>query len=222
MTRRLLAFLLAFLLLSMSSRARDDSVGLISGASGARIASGLVSAGATIFDGDCLSTAEEGFVNLRSGSSRIYLFGQSTATLHGTPKSLKAELAAGSLAFSTTLAEAVTVQADGAMIRPSADAPTSAHVRILGPANLLITARSGALQFSYHGESQVLEEGHTYRIALDLSAAPSAGASAGDNPTHQGGREGKFFKIVFISAVAVAVGVTIWAIHEAPESPDRP
>ncbi len=222
MSRRLLAFLLAFLLLSMPSRARDDSVGLISGASGARIASGLVSAGATIFDGDRLSTAEEGFVDLRSGPSRIYLFGQSTATLHGTPKSLKAELAAGSLAFSTTLVEAVTVQAGGAMIRPAADALTSAQVKILGPANLLITARSGALQFSYRGESQVLQEGRMYRIALDLSAAPSAGASAGDNPTQPGGRQGKFFKIVFIGAGAAFVGVTIWAIHEALESPDRP
>ncbi len=222
MSRRLLAFLLAFLLLSMPSRARDDSVGLISGASGARIASGLVSAGATIFDGDRLSTAEEGFVDLRSGPSRIYLFGQSTATLHGTPKSLKAELAAGSLAFSTTLVEAVTVQAGGAMIRPAADAPTSAQVKILGPANLLITARSGALQFSYRGESQALQEGHMYRIALDSSTAPSAGASAGGNPTRPGGREDKAFKIVAVLGIIGIGGLTAWAIHEAVESPDRP
>lgn len=213
---------MAILLAAISLRAGDVPLGVITQASGAHVASGLVSAGATVFDGDHLFTATKGFLEVQSGSARFYLGGDSGVTLHAAAKWANAELTTGSLVFSTAAADLVEVQVNGASIRPAAPVPTTAQVKILRVKELLITARHGALEFSYRGENVTIPEGVSYQIFLDQPEASSAPGSGDRSPAHKGAREGKFFKVAMIASIVAVGGVTIWAIHEALESPDRP
>ena len=107
--------------------------------------------------------------------------------------------------------------ADKAFIRPVADGPTSAQVTIIGPKELQINARRGALQFSYAGETEKLAEGASYRILLEQpDATPPPQSQRG--PV-KAGHENRSFKIIVIVAIGWA---TEWGLHEVFESPDRP
>jgi hypothetical protein len=59
------------------------------------------------------------------------------------------------------------VLADEAFIRPIADGPTVAQVTVLGPKELQITARRGALELSYRNETEKIAEGTSCRVLLD-------------------------------------------------------
>jgi hypothetical protein len=192
-------------------------LGTVTQASGAHFNSATVSAGATIYDGDGLSTDAEGALQFRGQAAQVYLPGASGVTLHGLPNGMQGQLQTGTLVFSTARAAAMEIIADGALIRPAADGPTVAQVAIIGPKELQISARRGALQFSYAGETEKLAEAASYRILLDQpDTTPLPQSQRG--PV-KAGHESKFFKIIVI----VAIGwTTEWALHEVFESPDRP
>jgi hypothetical protein len=211
---------LAFLLMGVSLPARPAGsavLGVVTQASAAHYNAANVSTGASVYDGDRLSTESEGLLQFRAPSALVYLPGLSGVTLHGLANGTQAELRNGSLVFSTSRAAAMEVLADEAFIRPAADGPTIAQITVLGPKELIITARRGALQFSYHNETEKIAEGTSCRILLDPTAA--AGLPFPEKKRHDPIKDDKKFKIVVI----VLVGwLTEWAVHEALESPDRP
>jgi hypothetical protein len=220
MFRRSLAMALAFLLTGISLPARPAgmaALGVVTQASAAHYNAGSVSTGATVYDGDRLSTEPEGLLQFRVTGASLYLPGLSGVTLHGLSNGSQAQLRTGTLVFSTSKAAAMEVLADEAIIRPAADGPTVAQVTVVGPKELQIVARRGALQFSYRHETEKISEGTSCRILLDLPEA--AAPPFPQQPPVKAAHENKKFKIVII----VLVGwVTEWAIHEALESPDRP
>jgi hypothetical protein len=191
-------------------------LGILTQASGAHFNAAKVSLGASIYDGDGLSTDADGALQFRGSAALLYLPGSSGVTLHGLPMGAQAQLQTGTVVFSTAKAAAMEILADGAFIRPAADVPTVAQVTIVGPKELHISARRGALQFAYAGETGKIAEGGSYRIVLDPPEAtppvPQLGAV-------KAGREGKKFKIVVIVAIGWA---TEWGLHEVFESADRP
>jgi hypothetical protein len=220
MRRRILAMTLAFLVTGISLPAQPAGtsvLGVVTQATAAHFNASKVSVGATVYDGDRLSTESEGLLQFRGTGALLYLPGLSGVTLHGLANGTQAQLRAGSLVFSTSKAAAMEILADEAFIRPAADGPTVAQVTILGPKELEITARRGALEFSYRNETEKIAEGTACRILLD---APDAAA----RPLPQrgpvaAGHENRSFKIIVIVAVS---WITEWAVHEALESPDRP
>jgi hypothetical protein len=220
MFRRILATTLAFLLLCLSLPARPAGsavLGVVTQSSAAHYNAANVSTGASVYDGDRLSTESEGLLQFRAPSALVYLPGLSGITLHGLANGTQAELRNGSIVFSTSRAAAMEVLADEAFIRPAANGPTVAQITVLGPKELMITARRGALDFSYRNETETIAEGTSCRILLDPPAA--AGPPFPEKPPQGPIRDNKKFKIVVI----VLVGwVTEWAVHEALESPDRP
>lgn len=219
MRRRILAMTLAFLLtgISLPVQAGTSVLGVVTQATAAHFNASKVSVGATIYDGDRLSTESEGLLQFRGAGALLYLPGLSGITLHGLPTGTQAQLRTGSLVFSTSKAAAMEILADEAFIRPAGDGPTVAQVSILGPKELQITARRGALNFSYRNETEKIAEGTACRILLDSpEAAPRPFPPQG--PV-KAGHESRSFKIVVIVAVA---WITEWAVHEALESPDRP
>src|SRR5260370_11915055 len=86
------------------------------------------------------------------------------------------------LFFSVGNPPAVAVPANNAWIRPASSAPTVAHIRIVNPKELRISAQRGSLQFSYEGESALIPEGVAYRVLLDPDDHPPS-ASPRDQPT---------------------------------------
>jgi hypothetical protein len=90
---------------------------------------------------------------------------------------------------------------------------------LVNPKELRIYAQRGALEFSYHGESETVPEGRAYRVFLDPSDAKLAAASATDQAqksptTHHA-------KFLFV-AIAVAVAIAIPLLVRSLESPDSP
>jgi hypothetical protein len=192
-------------------------LGVVMQASGAHFNSAKVSAGATIYDGDGLSTEAEGALQFRTPAARLYLPGTSAVTLHGLPNGTQAQLQTGTVVFSTAKSAAMEIIAQGALVRPGADGPTVGQVTVLGPKELQISARRGALEFSYGGETEKLAEGASYRILLDQPEATPWPQN--QRAPRSPGREGKKYRIVVIGLIGWA---TEWALHEAFESPDRP
>ena len=223
MPRHASAAMLVFLLAGIPLPARATGtpnllpLGVVTQASHAHFNAAKVSAGATIYDGDGLSTEAEGALQFRGSAAQLYLPGSSGVTLRGLPMGTQAQLQAGTVVFSAAKAAAMEIIADEALIRPLADAPTVAQVTIVGPKELQISARRGALQFAYAGETENITEGTSYRIVLDpLEAVPPPSPQRG--PV-KAGRESKKFKIIAILTIGWA---TEWGLHEIFESPDRP
>jgi hypothetical protein len=219
MRRRILAMTLAFFLVGIPLPTRPAGIlvlGVLMQASAAHFNAARASAGATVYDGDRLSTESEGLLQFRGAGSLLYLPGRSGVTLHRLPNGTQAHLRTGGLVFSSATASAMEILANDAFIRPAADVPTVAQVTLVGPKELQITARRGALEFSYHNETEKIAEGTSCRIFLD---SPNTAASSFPQRTMVGPfHENKTFKIVIIVLIGWA---TEWAVHEALESPDR-
>ena len=66
---------------------RPDTLGVVTQARDANLGTGPVSAGATLYDGDRLSTLGNGALTLRSGTSMLYLSSESRVTLRALPSS---------------------------------------------------------------------------------------------------------------------------------------
>ena len=151
MCRRILAMTLAFFLVDIPLSAWPAGIpalGVVTQASAAHFNTARVSAGTTVYDGDRLSTESEDLLQFRGAGSLLYLPGRSGATLHRLPNGTQAHLSTGGLIFSSARASAMEILANDAFIRPAADVPTVAQVTLIGPKELQITARRGALEFS--------------------------------------------------------------------------
>jgi hypothetical protein len=206
-----------------------EPVGMVIHADRAHVGEGAASVGTTLFDGDHLTTEEEGELGVRSSAVTLQLEQETSVTLGSVApgeKGMALDLASGTLVFASAGASAVVVRADGAVIRKGDDAPTMAHVRVVGPKELRIFAQRGRLEFAYRDEREVILEGACYQVLLD--------ADEGDNSSDSGSRGGRGKKVglahrsfIFVS-IAVGSGAVASVArshrhHPHPhESPDRP
>lgn len=221
LSRTLVSIVLVFALVATPVlEARAAVVGVVVQANRAQLGGGASAAfaGTTIFDGDYLTTSPDGSLRMRAGSALVYLGPESGVTLKQAAGGAEAVLRRGLIVLSTPKAGTVGIIASGASLRPAADVPTIAQVRILGPKELHVVAQRGALQFSYNGESEVIPEGASYRVLLD----PPANMPVPQQPPEQAHKAGKYRKAFLFLIFGVVGGVTVWGIHEALESPDRP
>ena len=180
------------------------------------------SAGSTIFDGDQLSTEAGGALRITGSSLRLQLDAQSILTLRrpaDAEDGMEANLASGTLVFSAARNGIIRVVANEASIRPANNAATVAHIRVVNPKELRIYARRGALEFSYHGENEVIAEGAAYRVLLDPSEKELAAFSDSEEAKKKPAKPHTNFLLL---AIAIAAGVAIPVLIHALESPDRP
>jgi hypothetical protein len=181
--------------------------------------------GTTIFDGDKLSTADLGSVQLRTGTARFMLSASSEATVAEGGGIPTATLLRGTGIFSTSNANAFALNALTAVIRPKSDEPTVGEVTMLPEKQLLVKCTRGALTITVGDDSRVIPEGSAYRIVLeptseelqDQPPPQGAGSKGSGRPPLMAAKS----KFVWYATAAVAL-VTIFAIHKALESPDRP
>jgi ferric-dicitrate binding protein FerR (iron transport regulator) len=220
------AILTSFLLMSPAWAASADALGTVVSSSGASVSGTVAPVGTTVFAGDNLSTADAGSVQLRTKDARLMLGASSAATVNEDSGMPGATLLRGSATFSTASSKAFSLNAATAVIRPKSDEPTIGQVTILSAKQLLVKCTRGELTITVGDDSRVIAEGSAYRIVLD----PAESKEAQDQPPPQGaGAKGSGHppimaaksKFVWYAVGAVAV-VTVLAIHEALESPDRP
>ncbi|HEY2462068.1 MAG TPA: hypothetical protein VGI16_14755 [Candidatus Acidoferrum sp.] len=223
--RRILATALAFSLAGVPALARVAALGVITQANGANLSTAQASAGTTLYDGDHLSTSENGMLRVRGKGASLYLGPQSGITFRSAPAAsgsdsaaTAAELTQGTAIFSALQPESIEISADQASIRPSAATPTMAQVTIVGPKELRVYAQRGALEFSYKGETEIIPEGADYRVVLD-PPEEAAKDHPSDQHIQQPAKRRKAF-IFFLTGVFIAFEALL--VQEALESPDRP
>jgi len=224
--RFLLTLQMVFLLVGPSSPGRPPVLGVVVEAYRAHLGGGPVSPGATVYDGDHFSTEEGGALRLRCDAALLDLAEKSAALLRhaedGTQGlEAQAELVQGTLAFSTARPGELEIEAREAHIRPAGNGRTVAQVSVIGPKELHIYARRGAVLFSYRGESKTITEGESYEVILD----PPEDDSEKKQPAQKPGRPPKVFLLVAGGAGAAAAAVIVYEKHqhkEEMESPDRP
>ncbi len=186
----------------------------------AHIGEAPASSGTTVYDGDRLSTEADGLLRLNAGATSLHLAPQTSLTvrLAGSGQGTQVELDIGTLVFSSSKPPAIAVRANDAWIRPASSAPTVAHIRIVNPKELRISAQRGSLQFSYEGESALIPEDVAYRVLLDPEDDP-ASASASGQPNKKSGKARKPFLFIAIAAAAAVAAILLMRNYESPDQP---
>src|SRR6266853_2190691 len=135
------------------------ALGVMVGADRARLNSGAVSEGATVYDGDHFSTEAGGMLRVRCDATTLDLAEESDVIVRSRAngaQSMEAEFSRGTLVFRAGQAAALEIAALQALIRSDGDAGTTGQVSIVGPKELRIYARRGSLQFSYREETRTI------------------------------------------------------------------
>jgi hypothetical protein len=219
----MLALLVSFSLLTTPVwAATTSSLGTVIYADRALVGTAPASVGATIFAGDRLSTDQSGSVQVRAAAARFLLSSKSTATFSQEDASPAATLTYGSATFSTANAKAFALHVGSAVIRPNTNQPTIGQVTVLNPKELIVKSTRGSLTIAVEDDVREIPEGAAYRVVLDPNAADPQGPR-GAGTKGYGGPPIKAAKSRFMWYVIGATAVvTVWAVHEAFESPDRP
>jgi hypothetical protein len=221
-TKTLLALLVSVSLVTPAWAAPSSSLGIVVYADRAQVGAALASVGATVFSGDRLSTAQSGSVQVRASAARLLLGGASSATLSQDDATPAATLTGGSATFSTANSKAFAVHVASAVIRPNSDKPTVGQVTVLNPKELIVKSTRGSLSIAVEDDVREIPEGMAYRVVLDPNAADPQGPR-GAGAGGYGRPPIKAAKSRFIwFAVGIAAVVTLIALPEAFESPDRP
>jgi hypothetical protein len=223
--RSLQTLRMVFLLAGASAPERPAALGVVVEAYRTHLGESAVSPGATVYDGDHFSTEEGGALRLRCNAALLEVAEKSAVLLRRMENETqdaetKAELVEGTLVFSTAQTGELEIQAREAHIRPAGAGRTVAQVSVIGPKELHIYARRGALLFSYRRESKTITEGESYKVILD----PAEGGSDKKQTKKKPGQPPKAFLLVAAGAGAGAAAMFVYNEHKHKqmESPDHP
>ena len=221
----LVAILSCSLLQTALSCASSSALGAIVYADRAYLDAGNASVGATIFSDDKLRTESGGSLQIRTGAARLVLSSSSSATLTQENDRPAAILTTGSAIFSTANSRAFTFHVSSAVIRPNTDLPTIGQLTVLNPREFLVKSIRSSLRITVEDDVREIPEGAAYRIVLDSTTTEpdpqgprGAGTKGYDDPPQGLMKKDKFIWV----PISLAIIVTVWALHEALESPDRP
>jgi len=192
--------------------APSAALGVVMQADRASLRLAPVSSGATLFDGDTLSTQIGGNLRMRVGSAQLFLLADSAAALHGTPEATSAALQRGTIVLMTSGPEAIELQASEARIRPKNGNPSLCQVTLVSPQELLLTSQRGDLEVTIGEETHTVSEATSYRVLLE----PEPQGPRGNKPRHTG--RNKFLPIALI-LIGAGTGIGVW---RALISPDKP
>jgi hypothetical protein len=206
--------------------APSSALGTVVTADKAHVGEALVSVGTTVYGGDRLSTEADGSVQLRAGAARLLLASSSVAVVNDDAGIASAKLLRGTATFSTANAQAFTLYASRAAIRPEKNGPTIGQVIYLNDKEMVVHATRSNLTVTVDGETQIIPEGTAYRVLLDPPASMMQGPEGAGGASGGNGRGGPPLRAgrsrFLIVAVAVTAIATYFALTESLESPNRP
>jgi hypothetical protein len=224
LTKTLLALLVSFSLLATPVWAAPaSSLGTVVYAERAHVGAAQASVGTTVFSGDRLSTDQNGGLQVRAGAARLLLSSYSSATFSQEDANPAATLAFGSATFSTANSNAFALHVATAVIRPKTNQPTIGQVTVLNPKELVVKSTRGSLTIAVEDDVREIPEGAAYRVVLDPNPADPQGPQGAGGSKGMGGPPIKAAKSRFMwYAIGTVALITVWAVHEVYESPDRP
>ena len=218
--------------------ASGEAFGTVVTAERARIGSGPISVGATVFGGDRLLTDDAGSVQIRAGAARLLLSSASIATLAKDEASPGASLTRGTAIFSTASSKAFALHVGSMTIRPETDQPTVAQVSVVGPRQLMVRSTRGSVTVAVEDDVRVIPEGMSYRIVLDpspselaavdretddanMDASPAQGPQGVGSGKRKAPRRAGRSRFIWF-AIGIAGVATFFAVYEALQSPSKP
>ena len=224
-TQRLLAMAMAFSLAGTSGSGKLDALGVVVLAERANSGAQAASEGTTVFDGDRLSTEAGGTLRVQVGGDFVSLAGGSCVMIHrgatGAGVEFAVELVSGGVTLSLAKGDSSEIVASSARIRSEAETRGVVQVRMVAPYELFVFAERGAAQISYHGESETIAEGKSYRVLL----RSDEDGPSGDQSAKKAGKRGKVL-VLIAAGGATAAGIVLLRRSgsggKGMESPDHP
>jgi hypothetical protein len=210
MPRRTLATILMFLLAGVPVLGQSASLGVVTQSSLGHLNSGIASVGSTIYNGDRLSTEAGGTLGVRSGPVQLVLPENSAVFVGQEGPILIAALQQGSVAFTVESGGMARLTAADVRVRPQSSALTAGQMTLENCA-VVVTSRVQALEVTAGKETKIVEAGQSYRVSLE------SGCGTHPNKGPLAAAHSRFFLIPVIVGA-----ITVPAIQEAFESPDRP
>jgi hypothetical protein len=220
--------------------AQAPAAGVVAEAERARVGNGPVTAGASVYGGDVISTESEGHAQVRIGKTQFQLQGDTQVALFSGANGAVAELRRGTLVVShTSPTEGFEIYASDVRIVPTSDRPILGEVTLNSPCDVKITSEHGKLEATVGKEKKTIEDGHSYDVRPDFTVDDSRvpAISPDDSNYHRGHRHttcavaathGAHAPVAAASshfAIGVGVGIgviTVIGIKKGLESPDRP
>jgi hypothetical protein len=215
------------------------TVGVVLDAESAHVGESRLTNGTSLYSGDLVTTESEGHAQLRISQTRFELIGQSDGAFFPGANGAVAELRHGTLVVAlNNPSESFEIFASDVRIVPKNERPVLAQITMNGTCDLQIKVEHGNLEAMSGKETKTLEEGHAYDVIPEFSVNDSRNpAISPEASEYHGGHQhatcataaklGKHPRNAGLSHFIVTVStatsvVTIFAVSEALESPDRP
>jgi hypothetical protein len=211
MGRRFLATVLVCLLAGIPLPGQTTALGVVTQSTGGHLSTAAASAGATVYDGDRLSTDALGALSLRAGTLQLALSENTVVVMNHDESGLTPTLESGSVVFRVE-GGGVRLSAEDISVRPQLSEPTSGQMT-LEKCAVVVTSRLQPLEVTAGTETKIVEEGKSYRVLL---GGPCSAHS--NRPPQAGGKTSRFLLLTLIGAGAAA----FIPLRQAFQSPDRP
>jgi FecR-like protein len=222
-----------------ATHGENAPVGMITKTQSARIGSSDAPDGTTIYSGDYLSTAADGLLQVRVGNLTLELKGSSAAHIFRATYGVVIALNHGSVAYNKPSGQPnVVIVASDVRITPVVNTAATGSVSMEDRCNLLIQSQHGEVYVQVGSESQMVEQGKSFRVrpmswvSDRIPVSPDADnyheshshqpcegpkqALKGQHPRAPG--QSRF---LYVASAGVVI-VTIIPVLEALESPNRP
>jgi hypothetical protein len=183
------------------------SMGVVLQANNANLSGSPVVTGATIFNGDTLSTDNAGVLRARFGSSQIYLFPNSNVSISQTANGFSAVLSGGTVQLSSGSGQTYSVLANGAIVHPAGNSQSISQITWVSPTELLLTSRRGDLDVTMGEETQTISAGTSFKMMIAPASQPAA--SPAGQPALSSGTNSFYLIAILLIAAGTAAAIAI-------------
>ena len=201
---------------AMAAPANSPSVplGVVASAENSNVGAGVITSGATIYDGDRLQTPISSTLRVRLGLGQLVLRQSTIADVHAFPNGFSANLGQGTVVISSPEGQTFQLIADGAAVRPANAQATSGQISMISPTELILTGIRGTLEVSMGGEVKTVEAGSSYRLEVESDDAEPV--PQGQPPRSPGRNR---FIFILIPTIAAVASIVIWRALMSPTAP---
>lgn len=233
---------MACALLPAPARAQAEpqapALGLVARSTNGYIGNAAVTEGATVYSGDYLNTLNNGSLVVRVGGLSLELEGSSAAHIYRTPYGAIVELNLGSVVYNTPgTQENLVIVASDVRVTPAPSVHSVGRVTVHDSCNLMVYSQRAQVTVQAGSESHLIEEGKTYRVLALYDIKYNKFLSPDEDDYHRyhdhrpcapldlarahGPIAAAHSRFLLVASALIAAP-TVWGIHQALESPDRP
>ena len=216
----------------------NPALGLVAKSVSGHIGDAAASEGATVFSGDSLSTEDAGSMLVRVGPLSLELQGSTAVHIYRAPYGAIVELNRGTVVYTTPgTHENIVIVASDVRATPVLALADLGRVSMDNPCEITVYSQRGQVNVQVGSESHLIEEAKAYRVhaVSEISYREYVSPDANDYHHYHEHRpcapvemaKGKLplapghSRFLYLTA-GVAGIATVWAVHEALESPNRP